>query len=123
MSSLIFLGAAAELLLISHVESTIQLIPLGLCALGLGMAIWVHYLQSDSAVLWTRRSMVLICLGSIYGIYEHFRHNLELELEIRPNADWTAVIGEALTGASPMLASGILALAAILLFASLKRGV
>lgn len=123
ISSLIFLGTTAELLLLSHVESTIQLIPFGLCALGLGMAIWVHYLQSETAVLWTRRSMVLICIGSIYGIYEHFSHNLELELEIRPNADWTSVIGEALTGASPMLVSAILCVAAILLFASLKKSV
>jgi hypothetical protein len=67
--------------------------------------------------------MVLICLGAIYGVYEHFSHNLGLELEIRPNAEWTTVIGESLTGASPMMASGILALAAILLFASLKKGV
>ncbi len=123
MSSLIFLGTAAELLLLSHTETAIQLIPFGLSALGLGMAIWVHYRQSETAVLWTRRSMVLICLGAIYGVYEHFSHNLGLELEIRPNAEWTTVIGESLTGASPMMASGILALAAILLFASLKKGV
>jgi hypothetical protein len=54
----------------------------------------------------------------LIGIYEHIEHNLAFELEIRPNATAGQVFMEALGGASPLLAPGILALAAILAIAA-----
>ena len=62
--------------------------------------------------------MVLNVLGSALGIYEHIENNLGFELEIRPNAAVVDVFIEALHGASPLLAPGILALAGLLALAA-----
>lgn len=49
---------------------------------------------------------------------EHIEHNLAFELEIRPNATTGDVFFEALSGANPLLAPGILGLAAIVALAA-----
>ena len=58
--------------------------------------------------------MTIVCVGSLFGIYQHFQHNLGFELGMRPNAVVSDVLMPALQGASPMLAPGNLALAGIL---------
>lgn len=72
--------------------------------------------------------MFVVFLGSVFGLYEHLTHNLTFELDIRPNAAVSDVFLDALSGASPLLAPGILALGAILAIAAtychpaLKKG-
>ena len=51
-------------------------------------------------------------------MYEHIEHNLAFELEIRPNASASDVWLDALKGASPLLAPGVLGLAASLALAA-----
>jgi hypothetical protein len=69
--------------------------------------------------LWGLRAvMSLVGLGSLFGMYEHFEHNLEFALEIRLNAVFGDVWFEALRGASPLFAPGILVLAALLAIAA-----
>jgi hypothetical protein len=70
--------------------------------------------------LWVgvRRTHGLLVAGSLFGVYEHIEHNLAFELEIRPGAGLGDVWFEALKGASPLLAPGILVLAAILAIAA-----
>jgi hypothetical protein len=48
----------------------------------------------------------------LLGIYEHLENNFKFALEIRPNAVLSNVFWESLSGANPLLAPGILALAA-----------
>jgi hypothetical protein len=62
--------------------------------------------------------MLLVGLGSLFGLYEHIEHNLAFELEIRPTAAVNDVFMEALKGASPLLAPGILGLAALIALAA-----
>lgn len=88
------IGTVAELWLTEHIESLVQLIPFVLCGLG------------------------LLVLGALIGAYEHVEHNLAFELEIRPGATPADVWFDALRGASPLLAPGILGLAAVIALAA-----
>lgn len=118
LSGFIFIGTAVELWLTEHMESLVQIVPFVLCGVGV-VALGVALLAPRRRTLFVLRAVMgFIALGSLFGIYEHFEHNLAFELEIRPRATAGAVMGEALHGASPMLAPGILALAAVLAVAA-----
>lgn len=114
LSAFVLVGSLIELSLTEHMESTVQQIPFVLCVLGL-VSLGIAALRPSR---WTLRVlrvvMALVALGSLFGVYEHFEHNLAFELEIRPNASAGDVLLESLQGANPLLAPGILALAAIL---------
>ena len=113
-SAFLFGGTVVELLLTEHMESVVQVLPFVLCGLGFGAVIAALLVPKRSTLLGLRVVMGIAALGGLFGIYEHFAHNLAFELDIRPNATTADVFGEALRGASPMLAPGILAVAAIL---------
>jgi hypothetical protein len=118
IAGLLCVGTVLELWLTEHTESAVQLIPFGLCGLGL-LAIGAALLRPQRATLLILRlSMGLMAVGSAFGIFEHIEHNLAFELEIRPTATANQVFLDALSGASPLLAPGILALAAVLAIAA-----
>jgi hypothetical protein len=76
-------------------------------------------LRPRRAGLWVLRAcMLLVALGSLFGIYEHVVNNYEFHREIYPNATAGAALMGALAGASPLLAPGILALTAMLAIAA-----
>ena len=108
------IGTLIEMWLEEHFGTPTQLIPFVLCGMGL-MVIWAGLLKSNRAsVIALRIVMFAILVGSVFGIYEHLQHNLLFEMEIRPGSGPSDVIMYAFRGASPLLAPGILALAAIL---------
>lgn len=111
-------GTIVELLLGGHTESPTQLIPFALCALGLVAVGWALARPGRASLLGLRAVMGLLLAGSLFGVYEHLEHNLGFELEIRPGATIADVWLAALQGASPLLAPGILALAAIIAIAA-----
>ena len=118
LSGLIFVGTVVELLFIEHTESLVQWIPYILAGLGL-LAIAGALLRPQRATLLSLQIVMgLVVLGSLFGTYEHIEHNLAFELEIRPGATIGEVFLDALGGASPLLAPGTLALAAILALAA-----
>ncbi len=47
------------------------------------------------------------------GVFQHLQGNLLFELDIRPGATVGAVLWDALKGAAPLLAPGIMAMAAV----------
>jgi hypothetical protein len=61
--------------------------------------------------------MSVLGVGSFVGVYQHIQSNIAFELEIRPNATLSAVWFDALRSAGPLLAPGILALAAMIALA------
>jgi hypothetical protein len=86
IAALLCVGTVLELWLTEHTESAVQLIPFGLCGLGL-LAIGAALLRPQRATLLILRlSMGLMAVGSAFGIFEHIEHNLAFELEIRPTA-------------------------------------
>jgi hypothetical protein len=108
----------AELWLTEHMESAIQLIPFVLCGVGL-IAVLAALFRPRRGTLWTLRLvMALLIAGSLFGIWEHLEGNIGFALEIRPTATTSEVLVEALKGANPLLAPGILGLAGMLALAA-----
>lgn len=114
----IFLATPLELLLIEHFESPQQFIPFLLCALGLATVALAVFRPRWATLLALRWAMAVVIAGSMLGIYLHIANNLAFELEIRPGAAAGSVLIDALGGASPLLAPGILALAGALAIAA-----
>lgn len=117
----VFAGTVVELLFVGHAESLIQLVPFMLCAVGAVAVVVAFYAPRRRSLLALRGVMGLMVLGSVFGVYEHLTHNFAFELEIRPNATVSDVFWKALAGASPLIAPGILALAAVLAIAATYR--
>ena len=110
----LFVGTAVELVLTEHTGDWVQRIPFGLCAVGLAAVAWALRSPGRASYRAVRVAAAGIAAGTAYGVYSHLSHNLAFELEIRPEAAWTEGLAEAFFGASPLLAPGILGLAALL---------
>ncbi len=110
--------AIVELWAEEHTGNVVQLIPFVLCGLG-ALAIAAALIRPQRAILKSLRIvMAAMLVGSLFGLFEHFEHNLEFAREIRPNAASSVLLMDTLHGANPLLAPGILALAAVLAIAA-----
>jgi hypothetical protein len=118
LSALLFFGTVIELLLVEHTATVVQLIPFALCGLGLIVVIVVLLRPRRLTLLALRACSGLVLLGSLFGVYEHVMGNVAFQNEIHPNATTREVLMGALGGGNPLLAPGILALAAALAIAS-----
>ncbi|MEM7532269.1 MAG: hypothetical protein AAF639_08835 [Chloroflexota bacterium] len=118
LAGFICVGTIVELWFTNHVESFVQLIPFILSVLGIIVVGLALARPTKGTLQLLRGVMGITILGSIFGIYEHIEHNLAFELDIRPNASVADVFLDALGGASPMLAAGILAIAGIVAIAA-----
>lgn len=111
-------GTVIELILEDHFDSLVQLIPFVLSGLAL-LAVAAVWLRPQVASIWgLRGTMALVGLGSLYGLIEHLESNIEFAREIKPNAALADVFFQALKGASPLLAPGILGLVALIALAA-----
>lgn len=107
-------GTAAELLLLGHVESTQQLIPLVLLAAGAVVVIWHAAAPQVTTVRLLQATMVMFVLSGAVGIGLHFKGNVEFELEMYPSMTGTELVTKTLTGATPVLAPGTMTLLGLL---------
>ena len=118
---LLFGGAVTELWLVNHKEDPVQLIPFALCALGAAAAL-AALVRPRRATLWLLRvCMALVVLGTLLGIYLHVEGNVAFQREIDPSAPAADLWLGALGGANPLLAPGILSVAAVLALAATYR--
>lgn len=108
----------AELLLNEHTQETVQFVPLVVATLGILSTGAVFIRPNPTTLRFLRGVAVLMIVASLAGIGFHLRGNFSFELEIRPNAAFTDVIMDALMGAAPLLAPGVLALGGILALAT-----
>jgi hypothetical protein len=103
-------GMGSELLLIGHVEGAFQLVPLVLLGAGLATIIW-HAVRPDSVSARVLRVlMVLFVVSGGVGVVLHYLGNQAFELEMYPAMSGTELVGHTLTGATPVLAPGSMAL-------------
>jgi hypothetical protein len=114
----ICIGTTVELFLAKHYEDPLQLLPFVLCGVGLIAVVAVLRRPGHIQLLALRGVMSLLLLGSLLGIYQHLVNNFAFELDIRPSAVWSDVWFQALRGAAPLLAPGILAVAAVVAIAA-----
>src|SRR5680860_970778 len=114
VTAAIFIGTVLELILVDHYEETLQYIPFFLSGLGFIAVLIAWISPSRKNLMILRWVMVLVALGSLYGIYLHFSGNLGFTREINPSFSLSESIWPALKGANPLIAPGILFLAGIL---------
>ena len=120
----LLLGAAgmmAELLLIGHVESAAQFIPLVLLATGVLAAIVLLAVPSKTGFTALRILMILFLGSGIVGIGLHYQGNTEFELEMHPSLSGIELLSKTLTGATPVLAPGSMSLLGVIGLASTYR--
>lgn len=118
VSGAMFGATVIELWFNEHLKSPVQLIPFGLCGLGLLMVALALGYPRRATLQAVRVSMLVIAAGSFLGLYEHLSGNLAFEREIHPTVTLAQALPAVLGGAAPLLAPGILALAALLALAA-----
>jgi hypothetical protein len=121
LSVVLFGGALIELWLVGHTQDVLQWVPFGLCILGSVSVLLVLFRPGPGTVKALRICMALIALGTLLGIYLHVEGNVLFASEIQPNSATTDLILKGLAGANPLLAPGILAVAAVLSVAATYR--
>jgi hypothetical protein len=117
LSSLLFAGTLLELWLVDHTEDAIQWLAFALAASGLlvTLAFLIRPARATLAIL--RVCMIVVIVGSCFGIYQHVSNNIAFEREIQPNSTFRQLVWKGLAGANPLLAPGTLAIAALLALA------
>lgn len=121
LSVVIFAGTVAELILVEHTNELLQYLPFLFSGLGILSALFILYHPSARAILVHRILMTVIFIGGVYGVVLHFLRNYDFHLEIQPNATTGEALIEALYGSIPLLAPGVIPLAALLALAAVWR--
>jgi len=116
LAGFVFAVAPVELWLSDHTEETRQWIPFVICAAGVLTVALALIRPARPTLLLLRSVMTVAALTSLLGMYFHVSGNVAFELEIRPNDTTFDVLFDALKGGNPLLAPGILALAAAIAF-------
>jgi hypothetical protein len=121
LSIMLFAGAIVELWLVGHTQSWLQWIPFVLSAMGSATVFIVLFRSTPATVRVLRVSMGVIVLGTLLGVYEHISGNIELEREVNPTANSSRLLWRGVTGGNPLLAPGVLAIAALLAVSATYR--
>ena len=118
LAAALLAGTIVELILAGHTESLMQWVPFVLCGLGLLTlaADWLRSTRGTASAL--RAVMAVIACGSLLGVSQHFLGNRDFAREMNPQAGAGTILRRSLTGADPLLAPGILAVAAAIAIAS-----
>ena len=111
-------ASVLELWLEEHTGSLPQLIPFYICGLGAAATVIALIPPQRVTLKLLRNVMGAMLVGSLFGLFEQVEHNWEFAREIRPNASYQVLLSDTLHGANPLLAPGILALAAALAIAA-----
>ncbi len=103
-------GTGAELLLLGHFETWIQVVPLALLGLGLAAVLWQLVAPRGASVRALQAVAIIFLAAGVLGVGLHYDGNSALELEKSPSAPNLEVARSALTGPAPVLAPGSMAL-------------
>jgi hypothetical protein len=102
-------GTVTELVLLSHYEQAMQLVPVVLIALALAVVVW-HVLRHDTASLYALQVvMALFVLAGFAGVAAHFHGSVEFQLDLNPEmSTWELVEKVLRAKAPPVLAPGMM---------------
>lgn len=103
-------GMSAELLLLGHFESIAQAVPLLLLGVGLAVLVWHVAAPGAASVRALQGTMMLFIVSGGIGVGLHYDGNVEFELEMYPSMSGLELIRNTLSGATPVLAPGTMAL-------------
>ena len=102
-------GLGAELFLLEHYDGVWQWVPIVALAAGLALTVAVGVRPGRAVLLAFRAVMVAFVVAGAVGVYLHLDGNAEFERESDAAIRGTALLWEALRGATPSLAPGSLA--------------
>ena len=102
-------GLAAELVLLEHVESWQQWIPLVALGVGFAAAVAAAVRPTRAVVRAFQAAMLAFVLAGAAGIWLHYTGNTEFEREMERGVGGLTLVWRALRGATPALAPGALA--------------
>jgi hypothetical protein len=114
-------GMGLELLFIGPVEDRLQQVPVALLAAGLFVLAWQALRPDRTSVLAARLLMSLFVASGLVGVALHYRGNAEFAREMHPSIAGLELVTETLTGATPVLAPGSMALLGIVGLAAVYR--
>jgi cation transport ATPase len=102
-------GSGMELLLLNHIESLLQWIPVVLISLSLCVFAW-HAIRGNTAstraIQWT---MVAFIAAGLTGVYLHYQGSVEFKLESNPSlAGWQLFWQAIRSKTPPALAPGVM---------------
>src|ERR1044072_3641188 len=117
----LFGGALVELWLVGHTEDVIQWLAFALAGAGALSVTLTLFHFSRATVRLLRVCMLVIVLGSLFGMYEHVSGNIALAREVQPNSTTAQLFWRGLQGGNPLLAPGVLAVAAVLALSATYR--
>jgi hypothetical protein len=103
-------GMNLELLFIGHVEDRLQLSPVVLLTVGAMALAWHSMRPSRTSARGVQLLMVLFVASGVVGIGLHYRGNREFEREMYPTMAGMELVRQTLSGATPVLAPGSMAL-------------
>lgn len=114
LAAFLLIGTLVELIAIGHTEEALQLVPFVLSIVGLAAVAAALARPRRKTLLTLRVLMLPLALGSLVGVWAHIENNVAFYLEVHGTATTEQLVGEALGGRNPLLAPGMLALAALL---------
>ena len=112
LAAAVFPGTIVELLLERHYDKLLQFVPFVLCVAAL-LTLAAVIVKATPVTIWAMRLvMVTMFPVTLLGMWEHLDGNMDFQRDIRPAAGTWEQFTYAIHGAAPLLAPGILALAA-----------
>jgi hypothetical protein len=107
-------GTIVELVLAGHFEDWLQWVPFVLAGFGAAAAWMVYARPTPARLRLLRAAMAAAALGGAIGCVVHAAGNFLFAQETDATASLGALLVEALTGADPLFAPGILVLVGVL---------
>ena len=108
LAVLLFAGALAELWLVGHTEEFVQWVAFILAGAGALASMLVLIRLSRATVRVLRICMLVVVLGSLFGIYQHVSGNIAFAREVHPDYSTSQLFWRGLQGGNPLLAPGVL---------------
>jgi len=103
------IGLLMELLLIDHMETRIQWIPIVVLAAGLASCIWIAARPGVASLRTFQAIMAVFIVSGVAGLFFHYAGNVEFAIERDATLSGFRLVWKSLRGATPALAPGALA--------------
>jgi hypothetical protein len=107
-------GTAAELILLGHVDSAAQWIPIVALAAAVPLLLWHAARPGPLTVRLIRLIMCAYIVCGLIGVGPHYDGNIEFERELHPKDAGLAFLRHTIAGATPVLAPGSMMLLGLL---------
>jgi hypothetical protein len=114
-------GTAAELILLGHVDSAAQWIPVVALTAAMPLLIWHAARPGRVTVRLIRLITCAYIVSGIVGVGLHYDGNVEFERELHPKDTGLTFLRHTIAGATPVLAPGSMVLLGLLGIAQTYR--